>query len=297
MTGTEFLPDQAPSLLFWSAALESQRNGENWSAAIQQVASTKEFRDLILDAACRQTIRANGDKVRGNGALYLVRSPGFPLFLGDCPAEGASDRELAATIMKLTDAFRGPVSTRSTAPEIKDVVGKATNNQVELTIRGTGFADPSVVKLGQQSLTPTLASKDELKVLIPTDVIASGPVTVAVVAAGVSSEDYEFTLPDSLFQLVQAVAVPTITKLDRASAIVGAPAFTLDVYGTGFSQNSEVRVDGTRRQTQFLNAQRLAASMLDNDMAAVRTLGVTVVTPGQRTSNKIQFPVKEPAKK
>ena len=67
----------------------------------------------------------------------------------------------------------------------------------------------------------------------------------------------------------------------------GAPAFTLQAYGSGFTPTSVVRWKGSDRPTQFGSAIFLTASIPATDVASVGTAQVTVFNPapGGGTSN------------
>jgi hypothetical protein len=78
-----------------------------------------------------------------------------------------------------------------------------------------------------------------------------------------------------------AVSTPAqITTLNPASVVAYGPDFTLTVNGTNFPPDSVVRINGTTRQTTFVNATQLTAQILASDIATTATsVGVTVFTP------------------
>ena len=90
---------------------------------------------------------------------------------------------------------------------------------------------------------------------------------------------------------------PAITSLSPASAIVGGPAFTLTVNGSGFVSTSTVSFNNVAKVTTFVSATQLTASILATDIASTGTPPVTVTspTPGGGTSNSVTFNVNNPA--
>lgn len=80
-----------------------------------------------------------------------------------------------------------------------------------------------------------------------------------------------------LWQLGQLA--PTITQMTPFTALVGGPAFTLRVTGTGFFNGSVVRWNGGDRPTTFVNSTELSASISGTDIASVATASVTVFNP------------------
>jgi hypothetical protein len=90
---------------------------------------------------------------------------------------------------------------------------------------------------------------------------------------------------------------PAITSLSPASAIVGGPAFSLTVNGSGFVSTSTVNFNNVAKVTTFVSATQLTASILATDIASTGTPPVTVIspTPGGGTSNSVTFNVNNPA--
>jgi hypothetical protein len=59
-------------------------------------------------------------------------------------------------------------------------------------------------------------------------------------------------------------------------ALAAAADFTLDVTGTGFTDNSVVRWNGSNRPTGFVDTGRLTAAILAADVSALGEYAVTV---------------------
>ena len=91
--------------------------------------------------------------------------------------------------------------------------------------------------------------------------------------------------------------VPAITRLNPETAVVGGPAFTLTVTGTGFVSGSKVRWKGVDRTTHYLSPTTLTADIPATDIATAGTAAVTVSnpTPGGGTSNAVNLAIHNPA--
>ncbi len=90
--------------------------------------------------------------------------------------------------------------------------------------------------------------------------------------------------------------VPVLTSLSPARTSAGTAAFTLTVNGTGFATTSEVRWNGIARDTTFVSAMQLRASIDAGDVAAAGTAQMTVFSPapGGGTSAPLTFTIAPP---
>jgi hypothetical protein len=91
--------------------------------------------------------------------------------------------------------------------------------------------------------------------------------------------------------------VPTAYQpLVPTSAAPGGPGFTLTVNGTGFMSTSKIRWNGIARNTQFVSASKLTASIPAAAIAHAGTATITVSspTPGGGSSGLIYFPIAYP---
>ena len=88
---------------------------------------------------------------------------------------------------------------------------------------------------------------------------------------------------------------PVISGIFPASATAGGAAFTLTVNGSGFSNDSGVRVrwNGSDRTTTFVSFTQLTADIPATDITGAGTRVVTVFnpTPGGGTSNEATFTI------
>ncbi len=96
------------------------------------------------------------------------------------------------------------------------------------------------------------------------------------------------------------VPAPQITSLSPDQAVAGGAEFTLTVNGSGFiygtgSDRSVVHWNGSPRATTFVSSTQLTATIPTSDIATAGTANVTVVNPGNLTSNTAPFTITNPA--
>ncbi|MFN3372915.1 MAG: IPT/TIG domain-containing protein [Chloroflexus sp.] len=96
-----------------------------------------------------------------------------------------------------------------------------------------------------------------------------------------------------------SIPTPQITSLGPSSATADGSAFTLTVNGSGFidgsgSDRSIVYWNGSPRSTTFVSSTQLTAAIAAIDIATAGTVNVTVVNPGNVTSNTVTFTIENP---
>src|SRR5262245_48552010 len=110
-------------------------------------------------------------------------------------------------------------------------------------------------------------------------------------ANGNFSPDGDFIYTTTAVTQPAAQPAPTITNLNPNLAAVGGPAFTLIVTGTNFGAGSMVRWNNADRTTTVDSATQLTASIPGTDIAVAGTANVTVVNPGNISSNASFFAI------
>lgn len=75
------------------------------------------------------------------------------------------------------------------------------------------------------------------------------------------------------------VGPPVLSSLSPSGAPVGAAAFTLTVDGSGFTNGSIVRWNGSDRVTTYVSTTRVRASIPASDLAAAGTAQISVFAP------------------
>ncbi|MGH3739890.1 MAG: beta strand repeat-containing protein [Micromonosporaceae bacterium] len=163
-----------------------------------------------------------------------------------------------------------------------------------LTVTGTNFLTSSVVRWNGAARTTTYVSATQLTGAIPAaDVAVAGTAQVTVAnpaPGGGTSNPQTFTISAA------SNPTPTTTGVTPASAVAGAPGFTVTVSGTNFVTDSVVRWNGAARSTTYVSATQLTAMIPAADIAAAGTAEVTVFNPapGGGVSNPQTFTITNP---
>jgi hypothetical protein len=99
---------------------------------------------------------------------------------------------------------------------------------------------------------------------------------------------------------MMAASAPSIVQLMPTSVVASGPAFTLLVNGSNFAAGATVYWNGSPRNTMFLSASKVAATISAADIATASTVVVYVRNPGGsgiymnqpgQNSNTINFTV------
>ena len=99
---------------------------------------------------------------------------------------------------------------------------------------------------------------------------------------------------DAFVAKLSAVPGPPITSLLPDSADAGDPGFLLSVIGSEFVDGAVVRWDGSARPTTFVSSSELDAEIATADLAAGKTVYVTVRNPDGGVSNALPFTIDNP---
>jgi hypothetical protein len=154
-----------------------------------------------------------------------------------------------------------------------------------LTVNGANFSSDSVIEVDGVKETTTYVSSTQLKAAIPASQVASGAqLQVQVLNGSVSSgtsngNDFTVTNP--------------------APVIVSLTPFTIDktfsptivVMGSGFVPTSVLQLNGSARQTSFVNSTQLDLTLTTADLNTPGTDAITVVNsaPGGGTSKAVNL--------
>jgi hypothetical protein len=187
-----------------------------------------------------------------------------------------------------TFTVENPIATMSDLTPNAALVA-AGDTPVDVT--GLGFVHGSQVTLGGAPLATKYVSQTQLSVVIPAaKLAAAGSAPVAVVnpsPGGGPSGAIAFT-----------VANPTVTvsSITPSSAIVGSPATTLTLAGTGFDLASSVSFNGAAITTHYQSATSLTADVPASALAATGNFPVVVTNPapGGGVSLPVTFSVGNP---
>jgi hypothetical protein len=99
---------------------------------------------------------------------------------------------------------------------------------------------------------------------------------------------------DAFVAMVSDVPGPPLTSLLPDSADAGDPGFLLSVIGSEFVDGAVVRWDGSNRPTTFVSEFEVDAAIGVDDLAAGKTVLVTVRNPNGGISNALVFTIDNP---
>jgi hypothetical protein len=157
-----------------------------------------------------------------------------------------------------------------------------------LTVNGSGFATGAVVKWNGSARTTAFISATKLTAaIVATDIAAVGNYSVTVLSGGLTSGSLTFAV-------TAPVKGPILTSISPSYMTAGGAAFTLTVNGSNFVSGSVVGWNTTKLTTTYGSATRLTASVPAADVAADGSSSVTVINPGNITSNALTFTASPP---
>ncbi len=173
---------------------------------------------------------------------------------------------------------------------------QAQSGEFTLMVNGSGFTANSKVLWNGAERATTFVSATKLSATIPAADInlnAAGSANISTTdpaAGGITSNT-------ATFNITAPNPVPAITTLNPASALAGAPGFTLTINGSNFLNNSVVKFNGADRTTTFVSATQLTIAVTGTEVAnpGSATISVFNPTPGGGTSNAVSLPINNPA--
>jgi trimeric autotransporter adhesin len=182
----------------------------------------------------------------------------------------------------------GPLAIASVSPT-KVPVGSSA---VTIVVTGTGFTSTSVIQLSGVPIPTTYISSTQIPATIPSAQLQTGAVLQLAVANGTnvvaadSSNDVEVDNPQ-----------PTVLTLAPSSVLVNSPAGTITVTGTNFVSGVTLTVNGSPRNTTYVSATQLTASLTSGDFFSAAPLLLNAVNPqpGGGASGTIALVVTNPA--
>jgi hypothetical protein len=181
------------------------------------------------------------------------------------------------------------------APNIRSIAPtsiSAGQPAFNLTVTGSTFTPSSVVLWNGSPRTTIFNTTSTLTAQISaSDVQNAGVATVSVETpspGGGTTSTLQFTIIGTSSQ------VPLITALSPSGAITGGAGFALTVSGKNFVSQSLVTVNGSNRQTGFVNSTTLVANLSASDIASSGTVQIVVTNPQPNggSSNAFPFSVK-----
>jgi hypothetical protein len=145
-----------------------------------------------------------------------------------------------------------------------------------LTLVGTGFTSTSVVNFNGTPVSTTFQSATQLSASVPANLVVAGTLAVYVhdPVSGISSSP-----------LTVNVSTPgTLTSISPTSVAAGSPAFTLTLFGTGFTSGATVNFGSNAVTSTFINSGELTAVI-----PAAYITNPTTVDVSAGASNSLPF--------
>ena len=96
-----------------------------------------------------------------------------------------------------------------------------------------------------------------------------------------------FVFSPSVTFSVSASNVPLICGISPSTGVQGGPAFTMNVFGAGFTASSTVQWNRSARPTTFVNAGELQAQIPATDLAKSGTFPITVANSSSSSGTSV----------
>ena len=153
-----------------------------------------------------------------------------------------------------------------------------------LTVIGSEFLGSAVVYWNNSALSTVFVTGNQLTASVPASLIAEvGTASITVKSGGATSNS----------ETVNIVSPFVVDSLRPNRMMAGSAGFTLNVYGTDFSEGTVVRWNNSALPTAFVNSTQLTASVPGSLITGAETAQITV-SSGGLTSNAQGFIVAPP---
>jgi outer membrane protein assembly factor BamB len=169
----------------------------------------------------------------------------------------------------------------------------AEQGAVSLTINGQYFTSTAVVYFNGSARSTTFNNQGQLVAqLTAQDVAVAGTTSITVedpVSGNVPSNSVSF--------VIQPLPALTLSSLSPSTVPAGNAAFTLTVFGTGFTMSSTVALNGTALNTTYQSATTLSATVSAAQVASIGSSLITVVNPANQggTSSPLTLTIIAPS--
>lgn len=176
------------------------------------------------------------------------------------------------------------ISTLGSLTPTKTLAG---SSEFPITLTGTNFTPTTSILFGGVPLTPTSVTKTQLIATVPSSAVAKAGVINVLVSGSLPSSALTFTVENP---------VPALTALSQESVLLNSTSVTLDITGSNFVSTSTVKLGEKSLTPSSVTATKLTVALPDTELAAAKTLAVSVVNPGPGggTSSATNFTVLNP---
>lgn len=190
--------------------------------------------------------------------------------------------------LEISSTFAGAPMPQLTAvsPNVVPTGGAAFN----LTVIGSDFHRNSVVRWNGADRQTTFVTGNQLRAAITAaDIASAGTAKVTVLTptpGGGTTTELSVTISGNN-------PAPTLTRSDPNAANLGAGPVNIRVFGTNFTSNSVIRLNGADRTTNFVSSVELGGVIAPGDLNQLGSVRLSVFTPGPGggTSNEVNFSV------
>jgi len=204
---------------------------------------------------------------------------------------------IAAVVDDQTDSLT-LIQLPNPVPEIISITpddAQRGSSEITINIEGLVFIKSSSVFIRLSTndceLSTVFIDNNNIQATIPKDMLSKSgtfPVTISNPAPeGGISNSISFTVNNP---------VPSITALEPAEAIAGTQSLTLNIYGTGFFEDTEVSFGSVKKPTTYISSTKLQIGLISEELKTSGQYEIMAhnLPPGGGNSNKVIFTVKNP---
>jgi YVTN family beta-propeller protein len=202
---------------------------------------------------------------------------------------------IAGVVDEKTDSLT-LIQLPNPVPEILSITPNDTlrgSNEITINIEGNRFVKSSTSSIrlptADYGLSTVFVDNHHIQATISKDMLLKAGVFSLTIANpqpdGGTSNSINFAVNNP---------VPSITALEPAEAMAGTQSLTLNIYGTGFFDDTTVYFGGAKKPTTFINSTRLQIGLASEDLKTPGKYEVMAynLPPGGGSSNKVIFAVK-----
>ena len=204
---------------------------------------------------------------------------------------------IAAVVDDKTDSIT-LIQLPNPIPEITSITpdnAQRGSSEITISIEGNKFIKTSTASIrlstNDYGLTTVFIDNNHIHATVPKTMFSKAgifPVTIVNPSPeGGTSNSINFTVNNP---------IPSITALEPTEAMAGTQSLTLNIYGTGFFDDTEVYFGGMKKPITYINCTKLQIGVTSEDLKTSGEYKIMVYnpSPGGGNSNKVIFTVKNP---
>lgn len=187
-------------------------------------------------------------------------------------------------------AFTPPVPVISSVAPATVI---AAQGALSLTVNGQFLTSTAAVYFNGSPRPTTLNNQGQLVARLSTlDTAVAGTASITVEDPASSNAP-----SNGVSLVIQPLPPLALTSLSPSKVPAGNGAFTLTVFGTGFTPSSTVALNGTLLTTTYLSATTLSAAVSATYVATIGSASITVVNPSTQggTSSPLTLTIVAPS--